>query len=350
MKSLSNRRILSSAALFLFATSAIMSAQVGQDGNHHDKSYEQLKAEHPGFIQIPGRLIRPDCVHQIPSGAKIEFGSDGNPTGDVKMNGQVIAHWNSCPEPSIDTRHLGSQHLQSPNPSGYGDGWVEASQWNPPLSAADNIDDVNGYWYVPGPPTEGGALLFMFNAIGSDTGGGWIMQPVLQWGNNGNWGGDYYSFASWLVGPESSGYAAYSEPAIIVNPGDFLFGEQYQNGEDGSTLDYYVNAEDTTTGQSSPYAFTSQSIHWDQAYAGVLEAYNVTSCSQFPTPLGGGPKETHFRQTFVAHGYPAYDFYSTEGFYGALYDYFGSGGPQCGFSVSVSGNGSSSGSTSLLTY
>jgi hypothetical protein len=340
MKSVINHcRILSSAALFLFAASGVLSAQT--------KSYSQLKAEHPGWVQIPGRLIRPDCVHQIPSGAQIEFGSDGNPTGDVKLNGKVIAHFDSCPEQSIDTRFLGSQAGQAPNPSGYGDGWVEASEWVLSLGSSDNIDDLSGYWYVPGPPAEGGALVYLFNGIegygAAPDGGIWIMQPVLQWGNNSIWGGDYYTLASWVVGPASSGYAAYSSP-IVVNSGDYLWGYSFQNGADGNIQDYYVNGDDTTTQQSSPYAFTSQSIHWVIALSGVLEAYSVTSCSQYPSPLGGGPAETHFRQTEVAHGYPAYNFYNKLGFYGQQYDYFGSGGPQCGFSVSENGT------TSLLTY
>jgi len=342
MKSVINHRILSSAAAFLFAASGIVSAQAVS------KSYVQVKAEHPGWIQIPGKLIRPDCVHQVPSGARIEFGSDGQPTGDVKMNGKVIAHYDSCPEESIDTRYMGSQGGSSPNPSGYGNGWVEASQWELSLASTDNIDDVAGYWHVPAPPAESGALVFLFNGI-EPTGGNWIMQPVLQWGNNGNFGGNYYTFASWLVGPESSGIAYVSNP-INVNPGDLLTGVSQQNGVTDSTLYYFVTAADGAIGQQTTLNIWSQGLHWVQAFAGVLEAYYVTSCSQFPSGLSGGPEETHFLQMQVAHGYPAFDFVTPEGFFGAQYDYFGSGGPQCNFSVSVSGNTSKSGSTSLLTY
>jgi len=330
-----NHRVLAGAAAFLLLTGGMLCAQTA-------KSYSQLKAEHPGFIQIPGRLIRPDCVHEVPSGAQIEFGSDGNPTGDVTMNSKVIAHYDSCPEESIDTRHLGSQGGQSPNPSGYGDGWVEASQWELLLGDSDNIAQLYNYWYVPAPPAESGALVFMFNGI-EPSGSSWIMQPVLQWGNNGNFGGDYYTFASWLVGPESSGVAWYSTPNV-VSPGDYLFGNSAQDGVTGSTLYYYIAAADLTVHEQSVLNFTSTGYHWVWAFAGVLEAYYVTSCSQYPSPLGGGPEETHFRQTVVGHNYPNTEYYNTQRFYGQQYDYFGSGGPQCGFSVSVSGT------TSLLTY
>jgi hypothetical protein len=330
MKSVISHRILSSAALFLFAASGVLSAQTG-------KSYSQLKAEHPGWIQIPGRLIRPDCVHEVPSGARVEFGDNGEPTGDVTMNGKVIAHYDSCPEESIDTRHLGPQGGSSPNPSGYGDGWVEASQWELSLGASDNIDDLYGNWHVPSPPAESGALVFLFNGV-EPVGGGWIMQPVLQWGDNGSFGGNYYTFASWLVGPQNSGIAYVSTP-YVVSTGDYLLGITQQNGVTDSTLYYFINAHDTTTNESSVLNIYSKGLHWVWAFAGVLEAYSVTSCSQYP------PNDvSHFYQTGIAHGYPAFDFYKTQKFYGAEYDYFGRGGPQCNFSVSISGT------TSTLNY
>lgn len=105
MKSVNPRALCAVAALF--AASGILFAQT-------PKSYSQLNAEHPGWMQIPGRLIRPDCVHEVPSGAQIELGRDNKPTGDVIMNGQVIAHYDSCPEESVETRHIGSQGEQDP--------------------------------------------------------------------------------------------------------------------------------------------------------------------------------------------------------------------------------------------
>jgi hypothetical protein len=330
MKSITRNRILSSAAAFLFATSAMMGAQA-------TASYDQLKAQHPGWMQIPGKLIRPDCVHQVPSGAQIEVGSDGQPTGDVKMNGTVIAHYESCPEESIDTRHI-SEGQQDP---GTGNGWVEAAQWDVSLKSTDNIANLDGYFHVPNPPTAGGALVYLFNGL-EPSSENWIMQPVLQWGDNGAFGGDYYVFASWLVGPNGSGIAFYSTP-YNVTPGDYLLGINQQSGASGgSDLAYFVNSYDETTHQSSVLNLTTTNLHWVSAFAGVLEAYGVTSCSQFP------PNDvSHFYKTQVAHNYPSFENIVPEGFYGATYNY---GGPKCKFSVSVSGNGVKAGSTSALKY
>src|SRR5271154_1447397 len=56
----------------------------------------QIALQHPGWIQVPGALVRPDCVHVIAKGAgpRIE---DGRDTGDVSLNGIVIAHYDPCP-------------------------------------------------------------------------------------------------------------------------------------------------------------------------------------------------------------------------------------------------------------
>jgi len=55
-----------------------------------------------GWVHVPGgMLIRPECVHHIPNGATVSTES-----GDVTLNGTVIAHWDDCAEPGISTRPL----------------------------------------------------------------------------------------------------------------------------------------------------------------------------------------------------------------------------------------------------
>lgn len=257
-------RVLAGIGALLFVTSGIASAQAG-------KTYSQLKAEHPGWVQVPGALASPDCVHQIPSGAKVDASIDGGTGEDVTLNGKVIAHYDTCAEASIPTRHL----VQEP---GTGNGWVEASQWNTSLKSGDNIDYLYGYWTVPSIPKTYGALIFIFNGI-EPSGGAWIMQPVLQYGDNGAFGGNYWVLASWLVHSNTDYFV--SSP-IGVNPGDTIAGAQWQTSVSGSTLDYDVAATDQTTNQATDLSLWATGYHWVWAYAGVLESYNVTSCSEFP--------------------------------------------------------------------
>jgi hypothetical protein len=308
-----HNRVLASVATFLFMASGMLNAQAG-------KTYSQLTAEHPGWTQVPGALVSPDCVHQIPNGAKVGA-SAGRAGEDVTLNGQLIAHYDPCLEASISTRQL----VQDP---GTGNGWVEASQWNTALKSGDNIDDLYGYWTVPPIPKTYGALVYLFNGV-EPSGGAWIMQPVLQFGSNGLFGGDYWVFASWLVHSNQDYFV--SSTVLSVNPGDSLSGAVWETSVSGGTLGYDIAATDYTTNQSSLLSLTATGFQWIWAYAGVLEAYNVTSCSEFPKGSSGS---LGFTKTHVYHGYPNLDYLKPD-FHSAEYNY---GGPSCKFKVTVSGS------------
>ena len=273
---------------------------------------------HQGWVQIPGQLIRPDCVHEIPKGARVEI-QNGEITGDVTLNGARIAHYDACTEAAVVTRPRARTQNVAKTP-GTGNGWVEADQWNVPLKSSDNIDYMGGTWYVPSYPKVGGGLIYLFNGV-EPASGKWILQPVLQFGSNGQVGGNYWAIASWLVG--SNGYAFHS-PLETVNPGDWINGYTEMTGVSGSTKYFEVVAQDASSGTYSWITAHVSGQHWTWAYAGVLEAYNVSSCSQFPAN-----GRDSFSNSVVAHGFPAYDEVEPD-FYGAIYDY---GGPSCHFLV-----------------
>lgn len=283
------------------------------------------------WVQIPGELIRPDCVHAVPNGATVEVGSDGQPTGDVTLKGVLIAHYDACPEQPIITRHSGSQSAGQggvgneslAHTPGTGNGWVEASVWNLPLSAKDNIDYMAGTWIVPSYPSESGATIFLFNGI-EPKAENWIMQPVLQYGVSAAGGGNYWTIASWLVGPSS----AYVSPLEITYPGDSIFGYTEMTATSGSTKYWQIEAKDQTTGYYSWLDVHTSGQHWTWGLAAVLEAYSVTSCSQFPA----NGRATFYNST-VDHGFPYYDVESGNGWVGYIYNY---GGPSCHFTVIAS--------------
>jgi hypothetical protein len=275
--------------------------------------------EHPGWVQIPGQLMRPDCVHQVPNGARVEVGNSGQITGDVTLDGVLIAHYEACPEEAIVTRPRARTEGLGNSP-GTGNGWVEADQWNVPLNSNDDIDYMAGTWAVPSYPSENGALIYLFNGI-EPSNGSWILQPVLQYGVSPAGGGNYWSIASWLV---SSKQAFYS-PLETVYPGNSIKGFIEMTGISGNTKYWEVEAKDATTGAYSILSAYVSGEHWTWAYAGVLEAYNVTSCSQFPA----NGREV-FKGSVVDHGFPLYKPVSPQNWYGAIYSY---GGPSCHFAV-----------------
>jgi hypothetical protein len=279
----------------------------------------EAATEHPGWVQIPGQLIRPDCVHEVPNGARVEVANNGEITGDVTLNGALIAHYDACPEDAIVTRPRARTEGLTHAP-GTGNGWVEADQWDVPLSSSDNIDYMAGTWTVPSYPSVNGALIYLFNGI-EPSSGAWILQPVLQYGVSPAGGGNYWAIASWLV----SSHQAFHSPLETVYPGNSIFGYTQMTGTSGSTKYWTVEAQDKTSGAYSWLSAYVSGQHWTWAYAGVLEAYNVTSCSQFPAT-----GRAIFSNSVVAHGLPSYYGISPQGWYGAIYGY---GGPSCHFAV-----------------
>lgn len=93
---------LSRIAFRLTLTAAVLGglavSGLSSHANAQAQSMSTAVLEHPNWAQLPGALIRPDCVHEIPKGARVEIGTDGNLTGDVTLKGELVAHYDSCPE------------------------------------------------------------------------------------------------------------------------------------------------------------------------------------------------------------------------------------------------------------
>src|ERR1700733_9322953 len=100
MRDVVRPHILCGIACFLFVTGGMLNAQSGT-------TYSQARMDHPDWVQVPGELIRPDCVHEVPNGATVEVGSDGQISGDVSLNGVLVAHYDDCSEAPIIPRPLG---------------------------------------------------------------------------------------------------------------------------------------------------------------------------------------------------------------------------------------------------
>jgi len=283
-------------------------------------TYSEAKMAHPDWVQVPGELIRPDCVHALPNGAAVSI-RKGSAGEDVMFNGVLIAHYDPCPEAPILTRpsSTGEGLLQDP---GTGNGWVEASQWLASLGSGDNMDLLQGTWTVPSNPGTNGALIYLFNGI-EPSNFSWILQPVLQYGfGSVNGGGNYWGIASWLVGS-----SAYYSPLESVNSGDKLTGYTKIISGNNSNPRWKVDAKDNSTGAFSYLEINTEGgLQWEWALAGVIEVYGVTSCSEFPSN-----GKAVFTNPSVDHGYPNFNKLSPQ--WGGMY--WSYGGPSCNFNVSV---------------
>jgi hypothetical protein len=314
---ISFRLALSAAFLGGLAVSGFSSYAGAQARN-----VNEAIAEHPSWAHLPGALIRPDCVHEIPKGAKVEIAKDGSLTGNVTLKGELLAHYDSCSENAVITRQSAATQSAVQSATTTGSGWVEDDQYNAPLTASDNIDFVGGNFTVPWYPSDrtAGQIIYLSNGI-DPASHKWFLEAALQYGYNGAFGGNYYSISTWLIGTNA---AYYSTPEVVL-PGDSLTGYTEMTDKSGSTTYWDVTIVDNRSGAYSEGAYWVSGQHWTWAYAGILQAYNISACADFPA----SGREV-FNNSVVAHGFPNYEVISYPNWKGDGGDY---DGPYCHFAV-----------------
>jgi hypothetical protein len=142
--------------------------------------------------------------------------------------------------------------------------WVEAS-----VAQADTyVNSMSGTWIVPrAPDLDDTQLLYFFLSATSST---TIVQPVLQYGFNGAFGGYYWTMAVWLATADGG----FVPTGVPVNPNDSISGGfRLMDGSPGNFFEWYVWITDTTTGQTNWDIVISDGNPFDGAQQGVLEAY-----------------------------------------------------------------------------
>jgi hypothetical protein len=242
-----------------------------------------------GYVHVPnGVVAHQDCVHEIPNGASVDL--DGN----VTLGGKLVAHFDACTHPitrgkrpdGVD-RDKSSGLDNPPGPSN----WIEATWTNAP--ANDEFISSTSTFKVPAAPSkDNGQIVYLFPSI---QGGGGIVQPVLQYGAfsggtagtglNGSGGGlgsnSAWTYASWGVTSSN----VYHSTGITVNAGDTLESQMVAWSQSNNFISWEIVATDQTTGGQTwaVVDFADGTSLWNNAQAAVLEAYGITSCSNFPS-------------------------------------------------------------------
>jgi len=140
------------------------------------------------------------------------------------------------------------------------------------------IGRIVASWKVPSNPSSSGSqVIYFFPGLEQLPNVQSILQPVLGW--NG-YNDHAWTMASWNCCVSGTTY--HSSP-INVSVGDSITGDTYSNCSPGvSCSTWKIVSKDVTKGTSTtlttnPYA----SLTW--VFGGVLEAYGVSSCSQYPS-------------------------------------------------------------------
>jgi len=232
-----------------------------------------------GYVATPAGYLHSSCIHQIPQGGNIDQSGTV-----VDANNQVVAKYEACTHPPI--RALPSAD-ERPSPKDAGasppptiNGWVEyLLQYG---NAGQPFTSLSSYFTVPDGaymPASGEVVYYFPGLV---DGFGNIIQPVLSYGKAPDYGQPLqWNIASWFVNYDGAGGHS---PPIQVNPGDAIYGSMTYVAS--PTGHWHIVTTDDYSGWSTwldlnrPNTQTSAMM---RAYGAVLEAYNVDSCSAFPS-------------------------------------------------------------------
>jgi hypothetical protein len=235
------------------------------------------------YVLTPFGYFHPSCVNHLVEGDLVR--EDLKVIERKKGNTQPLV----CDYPHFeadgtklvgDLRPVGDGKSQPPF---IGHSWIEYAS----IHDANDYGLVYSTWTVPpAPASNDGQTLYFFNGLEDINDVVSIIQPVLGWNGNGlaNW-----SIASWNCCP--SGTANESTP-VSVKSGDQIEGYNFPTGcASGakSCAQWDVVAIDDENGSFSQLLDTpneGQTFNW--AFGGVLEVYNISQCSDYPSSEPSG--------------------------------------------------------------
>ncbi len=242
------------------------------EGEQPQMSRQDAAAPRGELIATPSGWYHRSCVHAIPEGAR------GNRHGTVTRRDGTSFQTPNCLYPGRRTADgqrasrgsAGGRHVQGPT----NNGWIEYALYG--LSG-----DTYGYlladWEVPDDPSgySGNKLYYTFPGL---QGGGYILQPVLQYGDNGAFGGSYWTLASWSC--DDGQDCNYSTP-ISASAGDDIRGSVEASDCANRVCDWTIITRNVTT-QTQTTRVYEDTLIYATAFGGAVEVNDITACSQYP--------------------------------------------------------------------
>jgi hypothetical protein len=215
------------------------------------------------YVALPHGYFDPSCV------ARVHPGETVLDDGSIRQADGSIRSVPACG--SLAYNANGQPTDAAPPPGPALNGWVE----NVSTMSTGALAKLSATWTVPQPPTNpgGGELDYFFNGL---EGGETILQPVLTY-TNGAW-----TATSWNCCKAGT---TYHGNTINVSPGDVLVGTMTGTNCDTTTgicNNWRIETLDQNTQQSSVLDTSSWGAAETWPFAGVLEAYGVTTCADLP--------------------------------------------------------------------
>lgn len=206
------------------------------------------------------------CVSEVPQGAH----EDRN--GLIHLANGTTRQLVKCVSPTGSNWRRDRSH----NPfAPTNNGWVESASYS---LTGNTYRSLTAGWRVPNAPTgsySGVQVFYSFPGLVDST---YILQPVIQYGNNGEFGGSYWTMSSWRC--DNGSNCTHSTP-ITVYPGDSLIGTVVASSCLNGVCTWTVTISNQTRSTTSTRSFIDNDDYY-VAVGGAIEIYNLTSCSQYP--------------------------------------------------------------------
>jgi hypothetical protein len=230
-----------------------------------------------GYLITPFGYFHPSCVVHLAQG------------DELRPAAKVIVHATGAPAPMptcayphfrADGEKVVRDEQGASNPN-ISHSWIVSES----VTTTGSYGGLHAYWNVPpAPAANNGQTLFFFPGLEDINDVVTIIQPVLGWNADYK---DAWGIASWNCCKSGSTFEAPPQP---VNSGDTILGYMFTTcGPDPNPCATWdIVTWDLQNGKYSEYLNTSsfgQTFNW--AFGGVLEVYNVTQCSDYPTTPNG---------------------------------------------------------------
>ncbi len=223
------------------------------------------------YVVTPFGYFHPSCVVHLPEGEELLEGG----RKIQKVDGSIYTV-PACGYPHYTARGEMVTAESEIKPPAI-DSWVLAGET---MTTSSSYGEIVANWNVPSAPQSyNRQTIYFFPGLEDSNNGVSIIQPVLGWNSDflRAWG-----IASWNCCP--SGTVDESTP-VRVNVGDHILGTVKSMCGSGtlSCPTWKITTHDQTTGgntilNNSPSE--GQTFNW--AFGGVLEAYSVVQCSDYP--------------------------------------------------------------------
>ena len=221
------------------------------------------------YVITPFGYFHPSCVVQLKEGEDLlAVGpSIQRPDGSLERIGP-------CGYPRYSVT---GELITGAEPPAIGHSWIESAS----VTTTTGYGELAAGWVVPPAPTSNDRqTIYFFPGMEDIDDVVSIIQPVLGW--NADFG-SAWGIASWNCCP--SGITVESSP-VTVSSGDKISGVMRQTCAAGteSCSTWRVTTTDTTTTHSTTLNNTpseGQTFNW--AFAGALEVYSVSRCSDYPS-------------------------------------------------------------------